>query len=65
MGQDQSKMDEKLGTELVSKNALSRINDNECIHWNRGSANVRTKDTYVHTFIAMDRHISFPSIQVG
>ena len=23
-------MDEKLGTELVSKNALSLINDNEC-----------------------------------
>ena len=27
-------MDEKLGTELVSKNALSLINDNECTEKN-------------------------------
>ena len=26
-------MDEKLGTELVSKNALSLLNDNECIQF--------------------------------
>ena len=30
MGQDYPKMDEKLGTGKVSKNALSLINDNQC-----------------------------------
>ena len=32
MEQDYSKMDFKLGKELLSKNALSLINDNECTY---------------------------------
>ena len=37
-------MDEKLGTELVSKNALSLINDNECISQNFSSVGVGMKE---------------------